>query len=283
MKDKNKTKGQLINELAEMRKRIAELERLETKSKERGELLRILVGTSLVGIYIVQDGYFKLVSSRFQRISGYSSDELVGTNPLKLVLAEERDMVRENAIKMLKGKRSSPYEFRITKRGGETGWVMESVTSIQYHGRRAVLGDFVDIAERKRVEEALGKSKNELQRYIDHILTLNAKMDLDGTVIMANDTAVRASGLSCEELIGKHMADAYWWSYDPDVQKGMRRAIDRALKGDTVISEERKYGLLTVLSLSSSACGRSLMRMEMLSISLQRELTLRRSKSCRMN
>ena len=239
MKDKNKTKGQLINELAEMRERIAELERLETKSKEGGELLRILVGTSLVGIYIVQDGYFKLVSSRFQRISGYSSDELVGTNPLKLVLAEERDMVRENAIKMLKGKRSSPYEFRITKRGGETGWVMESVTSIQYHGRRAVLGDFVDIAERKRVEEALGKSKNELQRYIDHILTFNGKIDLDGTLLTANDTSLKATGLPREEIIGKHFADTYWWSYDPDVQKRLRDALDRAVMGNTVTYEEK--------------------------------------------
>lgn len=38
MKDEDKTKGQLINELEEMRKRIAELEALENKRKQAEEM-----------------------------------------------------------------------------------------------------------------------------------------------------------------------------------------------------------------------------------------------------
>ena len=118
MIDKGKTKDQLINELIEARKRITELEKIATESKWAEEFSKILILTSPIGIYIVQDGRFKLVSPKFQKITGYSEDELVDMNPLSLVLPEDREMVRKNAIKMLKKERLSPYEFRVIAGSG---------------------------------------------------------------------------------------------------------------------------------------------------------------------
>ncbi|RLA92719.1 MAG: hypothetical protein DRG25_05830, partial [Deltaproteobacteria bacterium] len=155
MRDEEKTRGQLINELIEARKRIAELEKIATESKWADEFSKILILTSPIGIYIVQDSKFKLVSPKFQKITGYSEDKLIGMNPLSLVFPEDREMVRENAVKMLKRERLSPYEFRVIAGSGETRWIMETVTSIQYQGRRAALGNFMDITELKQMREAL--------------------------------------------------------------------------------------------------------------------------------
>ena len=38
-------------------------------------------------------------------------------------------------------------------------WVLEMVTSITYKGERAALGSFMDITERKQMEEALHQLK----------------------------------------------------------------------------------------------------------------------------
>ncbi len=129
---------------------------------ESEELFKTMSNSSPVGIYIVQDGKFQLVNPQFQKLTGYSEDELLGMDPLRLVLAEDRSIVRENAVKMLKGHRSSPYEYRVVNKAGETRWVIETVTSIYYQGRRAALGNYMDITERKRAEEREKRLQQEL-------------------------------------------------------------------------------------------------------------------------
>ncbi len=124
-----------------------------TERRRAEEILRTLSNSSTIGIYIVQDVEFKFVNPQFQKYTGYNEDELIGTNSLMLVFAEDRDMVGENAIKMLKREKVSPYEYRIVNKHGEIRWVMETVTSIQYQGKQAVLGSFMDITEHKQTEE----------------------------------------------------------------------------------------------------------------------------------
>ena len=126
-----------------------------TERKEAERLLKTLTSGSPIGIYIVEHGRFQYVNSHFQRLTGYSEGELLGTDSLRLVLPGDRDMVRENAMKMLKGERSSPYEFRVVNKAGETRWVMETVTPIEYQGRQAVLGNYIDITEHKHLERKM--------------------------------------------------------------------------------------------------------------------------------
>ncbi|RLB90540.1 MAG: hypothetical protein DRH50_12220 [Deltaproteobacteria bacterium] len=153
MKNKDKTKEQLKDELRAMRRRVAELEELSSKRKWADEFSTILIMTSPIGIYIVQDRKFKIVSPRFQDITGYRENELLAMNSLDIILPEDREMVRENAIKMLKKERSSPYGFRASTKEGQIRWIMETVTSIQYQGRRATLGNFMDITRQKEAEK----------------------------------------------------------------------------------------------------------------------------------
>jgi PAS domain S-box-containing protein len=155
MRKAGKTKEQLIGEPGTLHWRIAELEKIEAKRKQAEELFKTVTNSSPVGIYIVQDRKFQLVNPQFQKLTNYTEDELVGMDSLALVLPEDRDMVMEKAVKMLKGESSSPYQFRVVNKTGETRWVMETVTSIQYRGRRATLGNYMDITERKRMEEQL--------------------------------------------------------------------------------------------------------------------------------
>jgi PAS domain S-box-containing protein len=143
--------------------------RLAVKETETENLFETLANKSPVGLYIVQDGKFCYTNPTFQSNTGYSEDELLGRNALELAVPEDRKLVRENAVKMLKGELTSPYQFRVTHKNGSIQWVMESVSSVQYRGRRATLGNFVDITAHKRAEEALQAEKNKLQSLIDAI------------------------------------------------------------------------------------------------------------------
>jgi PAS domain S-box-containing protein len=133
-----------------------------TERKQMEKLFKTVTNSSPVGIYITQDGKFQLTNPQFQKLTGFSEDELTGMDSLSLVLDEDRDMVRKNAIKMLKGERSSPYQFRVVNKAGEQRWVMETVSTIPYRGRRAILGNYMDISERRQTEEREKQLEQEL-------------------------------------------------------------------------------------------------------------------------
>jgi len=128
--------------------------------KQAEKEFELSIRNSLIGCYIVQDAKFKYVNPEFMRITGYSEDELIGTYPLNIVQQKYRRHVKENFIKMLKAERLFPYEFCIKDKYGNTKWILETATSIQYEGRRAALGYFMDISESKQFEkERLAKEK----------------------------------------------------------------------------------------------------------------------------
>lgn len=62
-----------------------------------------------VGIYIVQKGRFIYVSSTFQKLSGYSEQELLSQESLHFVYPPDHDETRKKAIAVLKRERSEPY------------------------------------------------------------------------------------------------------------------------------------------------------------------------------
>jgi PAS domain S-box-containing protein len=126
-----------------------------TPRKQAEDLFRTLSNSSLIGMFIVQDGLFQMGNPQFERCTGYRQEELTGKHCLTLVLSEDRAMVRENAIKILQGERTNPYEYRFQAKNGEIKWIAETVIPIAYRGRRAVLGNFMDITERKQVEQGL--------------------------------------------------------------------------------------------------------------------------------
>lgn len=131
-----------------------------TWRKQFEKEFELSIRNSLIGCYIIQDATFKYVNPEFMRITGYREDELIGTDPLNIVQQEYRRRVNENFIKMLKAERIFPYEFCISDKFGNTKWILETATSIQYEGRRAALGYFMDISKGKQVEkDRLAKEK----------------------------------------------------------------------------------------------------------------------------
>lgn len=142
-----------------------------TERREAKELFTALADSSQIGIYIVQERRIRFANLFLQRLSGFSEEELLNMDSLMLVHPEDREKVRKNAIKMLKGERSAPYEFRIVTKDGRIKWVLESVTSIRHQGKRAVLGNFMDITERKEMEGRLKETVEKLRKSQEELST----------------------------------------------------------------------------------------------------------------
>jgi PAS domain S-box-containing protein len=181
-----------------------------TERKQAEELYRTLANSSPIGVYIAQDGKFRFVNPQFQKDTGFNEYELIYADSMQLVHPEDREEVRENAIDMLNGNRSSPYEFRAIGKDGRIIWAIETVTSIRYQGKRAVLGNFMDITEYKGMEEELNLKAQLVDSAGDSISLL----DLDANIIYVNETFCRAHGYSREELIGMNMRQLEGQDFD---------------------------------------------------------------------
>ena len=126
-----------------------------TERKQAEELFKNLAYNSPVGVYIVQAGRLKFVNPHFERITGYKESELLDKDAMILVMPDDRNLTREHVLGMLKGEIMSAYEARVLRKTGEMRWILQSITSIQFKGKPAVLGSFVDITEKKQMEEKL--------------------------------------------------------------------------------------------------------------------------------
>jgi len=208
MKDIGKTKEQLISRPEDIHQQMTGFEQAKTKYWQVEELYEAIVNSSPVGIYIFQDKRLCFVNSQFQEHSGYGEEELLGMNPAELVYDEDRQQTREKAVEMLKGKRRTPYEFRIVRKDGKLRWAMETVSSIQYQGKRATLGNFMDITEYKRTEEALRESEERYSALVDlgsrigeAIIMLQDTKQKQAIHTFVNDEWPNITGYSREELL----------------------------------------------------------------------------------
>jgi PAS domain S-box-containing protein len=131
---------------------ITERKRAEKALQESEEIYRVLAEKSFAGVYVIQDGKFCFLNSNAASYVGYSPEELIGRESMKLVHPEDREQLKNNSIEMLYGKRTSPYEYRIITREGQIKWLMEMVASISWEGKRAILGNSMDLTDRKRAE-----------------------------------------------------------------------------------------------------------------------------------
>jgi len=199
MNDREKTKEQLISELEEIRQQTTELVSLKALRKQADELFEGLAISSPVGIYIIQDRKFQYVNPKFQKDTGYSENELLGTDAFEIIVPEDRDIVRKNAVEMLKGQRLSPYEYRSINKVGDIRWILEGVASIKYQGKQATVGTYVDITEQKQAEQTLKESEEKYRDLVENAPSGITVSNVEGQIIDVNKSLLEMAGYATKE------------------------------------------------------------------------------------
>jgi diguanylate cyclase (GGDEF)-like protein/PAS domain S-box-containing protein len=130
--------------------------------EQEKELFSALTQSSPIGIFIVQNTKFIYVNREFEKIIGYNINELISTETFNYIHPEDRDIVGTYAVKALKNGLCLPYEYRAISKSGQVKWILETIISIRYQGKRAALGNFMDITEIKRLEEETQRTNEKL-------------------------------------------------------------------------------------------------------------------------
>jgi PAS domain S-box-containing protein len=173
------------------------------KGSEKSDLFQTLTEKSLAGIYIVEGGRFRSINASAASYAGLKPEELINQKSDCILHPDDWQRVKHDARAMLRGERNSPHEFRIITRQGQIRWIMETLVSISYEGRPAILGNSMDITERKLAEEALQESKQRLADIIDFLPDATLAIDLQGKVIAWNRAIEEMTGVEAAQMLGK--------------------------------------------------------------------------------
>ncbi len=194
MKNKEKTKEQLINELSELRQRISYLEILEEKYKEiekklhiNEERFRDISENANEWIWEVdKDGKYTYVSPVVEKILGYKKDEILKKHFYDLFHPEDRKKLKKAAFEKFAQKK--PFREFINRnmhKEGEVVWLSTSgVPILDEEGYLlGYRGADTDITERKLMEDALKDSEKKYRDLVDNAIVGVYKTNIKGDIL----------------------------------------------------------------------------------------------------
>jgi len=221
-------------------------------------LFKLLAHRSQSGFYIIQDGQFQFVNSRFQDYTGCTEKEILQRSPASFILPGDRRKTAKNALMMLKEQRFSPYEFRIVGENGQIKWIMETVMPIIFKGKRAILGNSTDITERKeanrRLEELEALESSILDAIPQAVVGLHERR-----INFANNAVKVIFGWHRRELIGQGISLIYRNEKESDkIASAFYSSLEHQRTYETEFPCLRKDGQEILCRMKASRIGEKL-------------------------
>jgi PAS domain S-box-containing protein len=202
------------DELSQLRRRVAELEKLlasheqvEEALRESEERYKELIDFLPISVFEFDlDGNIVFANRTIFETFGYKREELEkGFNALRLgIVPEEWSRVRENIMKRIKGEEPGNSEYTAVRKDGGTFKIQILAAPILRDNKPVGLrGAMLDITERKRAEEALLFKNQQLQDIIEFLPDATIVIDKEKKIIAWNHALEEMSGVRKEDVIGK--------------------------------------------------------------------------------
>ena len=214
MQDKFKTKEQLLNELAELRQHIAEMEQSQSNLKEAEEKYRNIFENCIEGIYqTILEGRFIGANPSAARLLGYESPaDLINsvTDIGTQVYAYPED--REKAIRSLKEHGAfENFEMQYRKKDGNIAWGLHNSRLVQDDQGNILYieGTIQDITERKQMEEVLRESEEKYRSLVEHAYDAIMIADLGGNLLEVNEKTEKLLGYTKDELLDTNISQIH--------------------------------------------------------------------------
>jgi PAS domain S-box-containing protein len=204
MNDESKTRVQLVEELAELRRKVAELEAVEA-DQESEQRYQDLLGASPdpVVVYDVEDRV-TYVNEAFVHTYGWSREELLGRRTDFFVPPEEVERTREV---IARGFRGETVLFETKRLKNDGGLLDIQLTGAVLRDRDGNISESIvvhrDITAQKQAEEALRASEERFRDIAQSMADWIWEVDENGVYTFCSERVEEILGYSPDEILGQ--------------------------------------------------------------------------------
>jgi PAS domain S-box-containing protein len=215
------------NYLAFMRD-ISEKKKVELRIKEARDLADKLID-SLPGIFYFYDSTGKFIrwNKQFEEVTGYSGAEIEHMHPTDFFLEEDKNYITARITDVfIKGVNDAEARF-ITKSGQIIPYYFKAVL-INYEGGPCLLGNGIDITERKKSEEELRTSEQKYKLLFESNPLPMWMLNLPNyNIVEVNSAALDQYGFTKEEFL---QLDIFSLRPEEDITK-IKAVTNKAFRG----------------------------------------------------
>ena len=246
MKRENETREQLINELRELRTKVAVLERsnaerrrIEKKLRESEEIYRKLVETSPEAVTVTDlRGRITHVSQKTLTLHGVDgADEMLGRSAFDFIAPEDYQRAARNLKKTMWEEAVTKAEYTMLKKDGTrfTGELNATLIRDAEGNPKAFIATVRDITERKRAERALKESEEKFRLFFENEPDYCYMVSPEGNILDVNNNALEILGCKKEEIVGRPLLSTV---YAPASRTKARALFNQWKKTGKIKDEE---------------------------------------------
>ena len=190
------------------------INRIRRKLVQREELFRLISENAADLIAVVDLHGNRIYNSlSYERVLGYSAEELRSSSSFEQIHPEDRERVKEAAAEARRTGVGRPMEYRFRHKDG-TWRVLESTASVIRNSEgdpdKLVIVNR-DVTERKRAAEALQRSETSFRSVVEDAPYGIFKADMTGKILMVNPALEKMLGYkSQDELLEIDLASGIY-------------------------------------------------------------------------
>ena len=226
--------AQYVAAHSNVERQVQERTKLLADSEER---LRLLVDSTdaILWEYEPCEERFLFVSPGAERL-GYALDEWRSPGFwARTIHPKDRDETIAQCKSETMLGRNHRLRYRMLSSRAEEVWIDDMVTIAQAQdGSLLLRGVMVDATEQMQVSRALMLSERKARAVFDQAFQFIGLLDVEGTVLEANQTALSFAGISRDLVIGRPFWLTPWWTHSTSLQDRVHEAVQRAASGEFV-------------------------------------------------
>ena len=201
-KGKIKSMVHTLQDITEHKRTTQALQESENKYCE-------LVENVIDVIFMVDiEGCINYISPAIEHLTGYSTNEVIGTSITKHILPEDLPDVLASTNRILAGGKKEAVEYRVKIKNGEIRYVVSSCNVILKNGQPTGLtGVITDITERKQAEKDLQESESKYKLIIEKMTDMVWIYSMNLQLLYITPSVKTILGFSPEEDLSKTLEE----------------------------------------------------------------------------
>ena len=223
----------------------------QIKIKESEHLLKTLIDNLPIGVYIKDVESRKILVNKaecdFARVD--DPKKLLGKNDFQIYDKKTAQAFRDEDLEVI--QTLTPILGKETTCKAKNG-SMASILTYKLPLLNAkneiegIIGMSLDITETRKTQKELKEKERNFKSIFNSSYQMAGILDVNGTLIEINDSALDIIKTKADEVIGKKFWETPWWPNDDNFKKSIKKDLKIVSKGTTIRKE------LTVLDQSQN-------------------------------